>query len=273
MLDNQKYLSDFEAKKMICEIGRRVYAKSFVAANDGNISVKTGPNAIWATPTGVSKGFMTPDMLVKVDLNGKVLAGKLKPSSEIKMHLRVYKENPNVNAVVHAHPQAATAYAIAGIGLDQAYSPEGVILLGKVPVAPYATPGTFEVPDSIAPFCKDYNAVLLANHGALTWGKDITEAYFRMESLEHYAMTVILTKKITDQVQELTCDQLTELIKIREKMGIMTGGTLTCRVDSPAQAADQAPQQPVKEDNKQDLIQTIVAKVTEEVIKRLPTNR
>lgn len=273
MLNNQKYLSDFEAKKMICEIGRRVYAKGFVAANDGNITIKTGPNAIWATPTGVSKGFMTPDMLVKVDLTGKVLAGKLKPSSEIKMHLRVYKENPDVSAVVHAHPQAATAYAIAGIGLDQAYSPEGVILLGNVPVASYATPGTQEVPDSIAPFCKDYNAVLLANHGALTWGKDITEAYFRMESLEHYALTLIYTKKITDQIQELTCEQLSELINIREKMGIKTGGTLTCRVEPKDTAANKPTEQPVQEDNKQDLIQTIVVKVTEEVLKRLPLNR
>src|SRR5690606_26715094 len=107
-----KYPSDFEAKKLICEIGRRIYDRNFVAANDGNISVKVGPNTIWTTPTGVSKGFMTPDMMVKMDLDGKVISGKMKPSSEVKMHLRVYKENPKVNAVVHAHPPVATSFAI-----------------------------------------------------------------------------------------------------------------------------------------------------------------
>jgi L-fuculose-phosphate aldolase len=273
MLNNQKYLSDFEAKKMICEIGRRTYDKSFVAANDGNISLKVGPNAIWATPTGVSKGFMTPDMLVKLDLTGKVLAGKYKPSSEIKMHLRVYNENPDVGAVVHAHPQAATAYAIAGIELNEAYSPEGVIILGNVPVAPYATPGSQEVPDSIAPYCKDYNAVLLANHGALTWGKDIIEAYFRMESLEHYAQTLIYTKKITDQLDELNCKQVEELIKIREKMGIMTGGVPTCRIDQPHSQPHENTAGAVKEEDKTALIQAVVAKVTEEVLKKIPVNR
>jgi len=239
-----RYLSDFEAKKWIIEIGRRMYAKNFVAANDGNISVRTGPNAVWATPTGVSKGFMTPDMLVKLDLSGKVLSGKNKPSSEIKMHLRVYKENPEVRAVVHAHPVVATSYAIAGISLERALSSEAVVLLGRVPVAPYATPGTEEVPDSIAPYCRDYNAVLLANHGALTWGRDPLEAYFRMESLEHYALMSLYTGEVLKKVNELSCSQVSNLLEIREKMGIRGGGTPACRPDEspvPAAAGAEAP--------------------------------
>jgi L-fuculose-phosphate aldolase len=218
------YISDQDAKELICEIGRRVYNKNFVAANDGNISIKVGGHELWTTPTGVSKGFMTPDMMVKMDLSGNILEGELQPSSEIKMHLRVYQENPEAKAVVHAHPPVATSFAIAGISLENPISPEAVVLLGKVPVAPYATPGTQEVPDSIVPYCRDYNAVLLANHGALTWGRDVTEAYFRMESLEHYALMLMYSGHIIQKSNELSTEQIAELISIREKMGIKTGG-------------------------------------------------
>jgi L-fuculose-phosphate aldolase len=224
MKDKQTYYSDNEAKEMICEIGRRVYNRNYVAANDGNISVKVGPDEIWTTPTGVSKGYMTPDMMVKMDLSGQVLSGNMKPSSEVKMHLRVYNENPEVNAVVHAHPPVATSFAIAGIPLDKPVLPEAIVLLGTVPVAPYALPGTQEVPDSIAPYCKTHNAVLLANHGALTWGRDLMEAYFRMESLEHYATILMYSNNILKKANELNGSQIADLIKIRESMGIKAGG-------------------------------------------------
>jgi L-fuculose-phosphate aldolase len=224
MQDNKQYYSDLEAREMICDIGRRVYNRNYVAANDGNISVKVGANEIWTTPTGVSKGYMTPDMMVKMDLSGKVLAGKLKPSSEVKMHLRVYNENQEVNAVVHAHPPVATSFAIAGIPLDKPVLPEAIVLLGIVPVAPYALPGSQEVPDSIAPYCKTHNAVLLANHGALTWGRDLMEAYFRMESLEHYATILMYSNNILKKANELNASQINDLINIRESMGIKAGG-------------------------------------------------
>jgi L-fuculose-phosphate aldolase len=224
MKDKQTYYSDNEAKEIICEIGRRMYNRNYVAANDGNISVKVGPNEIWTTPTGVSKGFMTPDMMVKMDLSGNVLFGKLKPSSEVKMHLRVYNENAEVHGVVHAHPQVATSFAVAGISLDQPVLPEAIVLLGNVPVAPYALPGTQEVPDSIAPYCKTHNAVLLANHGALTWGRDLMEAYFRMESLEHCATILMYSNNMLKKANELNTSQVADLIKIRESMGIKTGG-------------------------------------------------
>ena len=131
-IQNVKYMSDFEAKNAIIEIGKRMYMKGFVAANDGNISCKVGPSTIWTTPTGVSKGYMTSDMLVKMDFNGKILMGTRKPSSEVKMHLRVYNENPDVMAVTHAHPMVATSFAIAGISLDRAVLPEAVVQLGGV---------------------------------------------------------------------------------------------------------------------------------------------
>ncbi|MDD4504591.1 MAG: class II aldolase/adducin family protein, partial [Clostridiaceae bacterium] len=198
---------------------------------DGNITIRTGPNALWATPTGVSKGYMTPEMLVKIDLDGKVLLGSSKPSSEIKMHLRVYNENPEVMAVTHAHPPVATSFAIAGIQLDRAILPEAVVNLGSVPIAPYATPGTQEVPDSIAPYCKSHNAVLLANHGALTWGRDVFEAYFRMESLEYYANILMYTGYIIGKANELNCNQVSRLINIRKGLGITSGGVPACALN------------------------------------------
>ncbi|MTK12551.1 MAG: class II aldolase/adducin family protein [Clostridiaceae bacterium] len=212
IVEGINYPSDSEAKKALVDIGRRIYEKGFVAANDGNISCKVDPNTIWITPTGVSKGFMTSDMMIKIDLDGKIIAGKLKPSSEFKMHLRVYKENPEVMAITHAHPPIATSFAIAGISLDKAILPEAVVQLGSVPVAPYATPGSQGVPDSIAPYCKTYNAVLLANHGALSWGKDIYEAYYRMESIEYYASVLMYTGYIIGKQNELSPSQVEELL-------------------------------------------------------------
>jgi L-fuculose-phosphate aldolase len=232
MVQGVKYPSDFEAKKAIIEIGKRMYMKGFVAANDGNISCKVGPNAIWTTPTGVSKGFMTLDMLVKIDMNGKVLSGSFKPSSEIKMHLRVYQENSEVMAVAHAHPPVATSFAIAGISLDKAVLPEAVVQLGSVPIAHYATPGTQEVPDSIAPFCKTHNGVLLANHGALSWGKDVFEAFFRLESIEYYATVLMYTERIIGKQNELSCSQVGDLLQLRKNLGINQGGVPPCAVNA-----------------------------------------
>jgi len=224
-----KYLTDFEAKQLIVEIGKRMYGRSMVAANDGNISIKVGKNAFWTTPTGVSKGFMTPGMLVKVNMNGDVLssAGAYRPSSEIKMHLRVYQENDQVNAVVHAHPMAATSFAIAGYELNHAILPEAIVTLGAVPIAPYATPGTQSVPDSIAPYVKTHNACMLANHGVLTWGRDIYEAWYRMESIEHFSQ-MLLNLQIIGRVNELSCGQVSKLLDIRDSLGVTTGGAPPC---------------------------------------------
>ena len=171
---------------------------------------------------------MTQDMLVKMDLDGKVLMGRLKPSSEIKMHLRVYQENPRLQAVTHAHPPMATCFAIAGQPLDAAILTEAILSLGTIPVARYATPGTQEVPDSIAPFVNHYNGVLLANHGALTWGDDIYQAFYRLESVEYYATILMYTGNIIGQQNHLSCEQVDRLLEIRKNMGITGGGVPPC---------------------------------------------
>ncbi len=225
MSQNKCYPSDEEAKKLLVEIGRRMYQKDFVAGNDGNISCKVDAETIWTTPTGVSKGFMVEDELVKIRLDGTILEqGERAPSSEVKMHLRIYKERDDVTAVCHAHPPVSTSFAIAGLGLEQAIYPATLVTLGIVPCVPYETPGSQRLPDSIAPYVRDYNALLLGNHGAVTWGKSLMEAWFRLESMEHYAKIIMYTNHIIGKANVLSSAQIDELIKIREKMGITTGG-------------------------------------------------
>lgn len=221
------YPTDREAGALLLEAGRRLYEKGFVASNDGNLSVLAGPNALWTTPTGVSKGFMTEDMLVKTDLDGTVLEGTHKPSSELKMHLRVYRENPDVRGVVHAHPPAATSFAIAGLPLDRPILPEAIVQLGTVPLAPYAEPGTQAVPDSIAPFCREFNGVLLANHGALTWGYGLMHAYYRMETLEYYAQVTLNTVFLMGRARELTGEQVERLTEQRRRLDAARRGEKT----------------------------------------------
>ena len=212
------YPTDREAKTLLLEAGRRLYERGFVASNDGNMSVLVSAGTLWTTPTGVSKGFMTEDMLVKTDLAGTVLEGTRKPSSELKMHLRVYQENPDLRAAVHAPPPAATSFAIAGLPLDRPILPEAIVQLGTVPVAPYAEPGTQAVPDSIAPFCRDFGGVLLANHGALTWGYDLTQAYYRMETLEYYAQVTINSVFLLGRANALTGEQVERLTEQRQRL-------------------------------------------------------
>lgn len=213
-----KYVEVIEAKRMICEIGKRMYLREFVAANDGNISIRIGENQVACTPTGVSKGYMTPEMICVVDMEGNHMEGELKPSSEMKMHLRVFKENSELTAVVHAHPQVATSFSIVGVDMIKPIMSEAVLLLGPIHIAPYAKPGTEEVPDSIAPYCNGYNGVLLANHGALTWGRNPLEAYYRMEAMEHYAKVLMNTTQIFKSNNELTEKHVEGLMEIRKRM-------------------------------------------------------
>ena len=223
-MNKSVYMSEKKAKKAILDIGQRMYVRNFVAANDGNISIRTGENEVWATPTGVSKGFMKKKMLVKVDLEGNVLEGTKKPSSELKMHLRAYQENPELLSVCHAHPPICTCFAIAGIPLDVPVLAEAVITLGDVPVAPYAELGSKEVPEVIAPYCHTHNGVLLANHGAVTWAEDPYSAYYRLESMEYYANILMITWKILKEQNTLTEEQVERLLAMREKFGIKRGG-------------------------------------------------
>lgn len=215
--------NEFEIKKEMCEIGKRVYNRGMVAANDGNFSVKLNDNEFLCTPTGVSKGFMTPEYICKVDANGNVLQANkgFKPSSEIKMHMRVYKERPDVNSVVHAHPLYATTFAIAGIPLTQPIMPEAVIALGCVPIAKYGTPSTMEIPDAVSEHLQYFDAVLLENHGALTYSDSLLNAYHKMESVEFYAR-LLYQSKVLGGPKELTQAQVERLYEIRRQFG-MTG--------------------------------------------------
>ena len=211
--------SPFEIKKEICEVGHKLWTKGFVAANDGNISVKISENEYYCTPTGVSKGDLTPDMIIKVDKDGKKLEGKLNPSSEIKMHMRVYRERPDVTAVVHAHPPVATAFTVADIDLDQYILPEAVLTIGEVPTCDYGTPSTMEIPDSLDPYLQNHDAFLLRNHGALTVGCNLNKAFFVMEEVEFNA---VICKHAMDlgAVHEISNDQLRKLMDLRKKMNL-----------------------------------------------------
>ena len=192
-----------------------------VAANDGNISVKLNDNEFLCTPTGVSKGFMTPEYICKVDANGNVIQanGAFKPSSEIKMHMRVYQKRPDVQSVVHAHPIYATSFAIAGIPLTQPIMPEAVIALGCVPIAEYGTPSTNEIPDAVEKYLPYYDAVLLESHGALTYSDSLLNAYHKMESVEFYAELLFKSRQLGGP-KVFSEERVQQLYEIRRKFGM-----------------------------------------------------
>lgn len=188
----------YEAQRVeICQVGKLLYDRGYVVSNDGNLSLRVAPDRLLVTPSGVGKGRMTPDMLVVTDLEGNVLEGDRHPSSETKMHLEVYRCHPDVQAVVHAHPPVSTAFAVCRQGLETPYLAETVVGLGSVPCTPsFAMLSTDEVPKSIRPYLPDHNAVLLANHGALTWGADLWQAFDRMETVEHTAKIFLNARRI-----------------------------------------------------------------------------
>lgn len=171
----------------IIDVCRRLYARGMVAATDGNVSVRLQNGHILATRSGINKGLVTRDDLVELDAHGAQLGGSGKPSTEIGMHLYIYQQRPDVQAVVHAHPMYATGFATARIPLDRCLFPEVIVGFGSIPLAEYATPSTKEVADSLSPFVKTSDAILLANHGAVTYGTNVLEAYFKMEKVEHAA--------------------------------------------------------------------------------------
>jgi L-fuculose-phosphate aldolase len=213
------YIDEAEAKKDIIEAGKRMYTRGFVAANDGNISARISENAVIATPSGVSKGFMTEDMLVKLDINGNVLEGDLKPSSEIKMHLAIYRKSPALMAVCHAHPPISTTFAAAGVPLDKAFLQETAVSVGVIPIAEYALPGTDELAEGAAKLCLDHHGALLEFHGPVTWGSSVMQALYRMEFVEYMA-TITMYSKIMGFTRTLDKDQINSLIALRPGLGI-----------------------------------------------------
>jgi L-fuculose-phosphate aldolase len=210
-------MSDLEFRREIVRIGRLLHDKGFIAANDGNISVRLNDFTVLATPTCMSKGMLTEEDLVTVDIRGKKLSGFREVSSEIAMHLMIYRVRPDVSAVVHAHPPTATGFAAAGRGLDEALVSEIVISLGKVPLAGYATPGTTDLCDCIEPFMEDHDAVLMANHGVVTCGDDLLTAYMNMETVEHYAKISLVAHQLGTKCP-LSDEQVEGLLKIRSRI-------------------------------------------------------
>ncbi|PKQ18651.1 MAG: class II aldolase family protein [Actinobacteria bacterium HGW-Actinobacteria-8] len=196
--------SEATLREQMCEIGRSLWSKGMVAANDGNISALLPDGTILCTPTGVSKGFMTPAMLPVVDIDGGIVSlgqGYRQPSSEVRMHLRAYQTSDLIGAVVHAHSPYATAFAIKGEALVGKLMPESIVAMPEIPLAPYATPSTDEVPDSIEPFVQSHPGCLLEHHGAITWAGDLMTAYMAMERLEYSALMTYLVRQIDGERQ------------------------------------------------------------------------
>lgn len=214
-------VTEHEQRQEMVRIGRLMWERGYVAATDGNLSVRLGGDRLLVTASGYSKGFLSVDDLVIIDLDGRPVAAYRgrgqKPSSEILMHLEVYRQRPDVAAVVHAHPPVATAFSIAGVSLARCVLPEVVITLGSIPTAGYATPGTAEMPRSISQAIKDHDALILAHHGSLTVGQTLWEAYLRLEKVEHTAQ-ITLTAQQLGRVHTLTAEDVAVLTEKRQQL-------------------------------------------------------
>jgi L-fuculose-phosphate aldolase len=209
-------MSEHENRHEILRLGKLLHDKGFIASTDGNISVRLDDYTVLATPTCMSKGMMTPEDLVKVDLNGRKIAGFREVSSEIGMHLMIYRMRPEISGIVHAHPPTATGFASAGMALEQALVSEIVLALGKVPLAEYGTPGSEELLNSLEPLVSEHNAILMANHGVVTYAEDLMTAYMHMETVEHFAKIALVTHQLGRQ-QVLSQENVDKLMLLREK--------------------------------------------------------
>src|SRR5438309_9929265 len=203
-------------RRDIVSFGRALHERGYVAAMDGNLSVRLGENRILATPTAMCKGVMRPSDLVIVDMQGRRLGGKRDVSSEIAMHLLIYRLRPDIRGIVHAHPPTATGFAAAGLALNQPLVCEVVIGLGSIPLAKYGTPGTNELADALAPLIPDYDAILMSNHGVVAYGATLSQAYMKMETVEHFAQIALVTHLLGRQ-QPLGTQELEKLLVARTK--------------------------------------------------------
>ncbi|HOW64527.1 MAG TPA: class II aldolase/adducin family protein [Candidatus Paceibacterota bacterium] len=209
-------------KKQICDIGHRIWTRAYVDGNGGNISIRVGENRVLCTPTLVSKGFMKPEDMCLVDLEGNQLAGKKKRTSEILMHLQIMKAQPKAKAVVHAHPPYATAFAVSGVRPPTCMIPEMEVFCGEVAIAPYYTPGTPEMGREVASLADKHNTILMANHGVVAWSHlGVEDAYFKMEIIEAYCRTVVVTTQLGITPKTFSPAQLQELLKIKQGLGVV----------------------------------------------------
>lgn len=211
-------INDRSLKEDICEIGRRVYNKGFAAANDGNISIRVGEDAVLCSPTMICKGFMEPEDICAVDMQGNQLAGKRKRTSEILLHLEIMRNRPDVKACVHCHPPHATAFAVANEAIPQCILPEIEVFMGEIPVAPYETPGGQEFASTVTPFLKSTNTIILKNHGTVSFGKTVEEAYWKTEILDAYCRILLLAQQM-GRVDYLNEQKSRELLDLKKKLG------------------------------------------------------
>ena len=228
-------VSEWKIKEQMCDIGRRIWIKGFCAGNEGNHSYRIGENRVLCTPTGISKGNLKPDDICTVDLEGKQVAGKLKRTSEILLHLAIYKARPDIKAVVHSHPPHATAFAIANVELPTCIHPEAEVFLGAVKTAKYVTPGDTRLGESILPYVKDSNAILLQNHGTVTFDKDLEGAYYKLEIVDAYSRILLLAKQI-GSIRPLDAQEMKELLDLKVRFGLneprlKDPGGLSCSTD------------------------------------------
>ncbi len=229
--------SEDEHRREICTVGRWLHQRSFVASTDGNVSIRLDPRRVLTSPTAVSKGMMAPDDLVVTDLQGRKLAGQRNPSSELGMHLLIYQRRPDVNAVCHAHPPVATGYAAAGLPLNKALVSELVLALGCIPVARYGTPGTPELSEALEPLVPHYDAILMANHGVVTYGADLLATFFRMETVEHFAQVALVTELLGKQAL-LSSGDVEKLLAARARYGTTTAAQVGPECPVTAEAPD-----------------------------------
>jgi L-fuculose-phosphate aldolase len=213
------YVNEWKIRQEMCDIGRRIWTKGFCAGNEGNHSFRLSGTRILCTPTGVSKGDLKPTDMVVVDMEGKQVSGHRKRTSEILLHLAIYNSRPEINAVVHSHPPHATAFAVAGVDLPTCIHPEAEVFLGQVRTAKYVTPGDTRLGESILPYVKDTNVILLANHGTVTYDVDLEHAYYKLEILDAYARILLLAKQV-GAVKPLSQSNMGELLALKSQFGV-----------------------------------------------------
>jgi L-fuculose-phosphate aldolase len=267
-----------EIKRRICDMGRRLWLKDYTDGNGGNITVRVGDNLVLCTPTLICKGFMTPADMALIDLDGRQLAGLRKRTSEALTHLGIMKRQPAAKACVHAHPPHATAFAIANASVPSCLIPEAEVFLGKIGVAQYQTPGTPENAEEVGRIGVDHQAILMQNHGVIVWGKDVEDAYWKIENLDSYCRTVALAAGLGTGLHRFSPDKLKDLINLRVKLGMpdARAGMKECElcdnsdfrssvVGQTLSAPDPAPAEPPPDAN----VETLVQKITDEILRQL----
>src|SRR4051812_44800036 len=275
-------VSEWKLREQMCDIGRRIWLKGFCAGNEGNHSYRMGENRILCTPTGISKGNLKPDDLCMVDIEGKQVAGSRKRTSEILLHLAIYKARPDVKAVIHSHPPHATAFAVAGLDLPTCIHPEAEVFLGTVKTAKYVTPGDTRLGESILPYVKDSNTILLQSHGVVCFHPDLEQAYYQLEIVDAYARILMLAKSL-GSVRPLEATEMKELLELKARFGLKdarvdagleklacAGTDFLSRVSGDiatrgrmqmSEGTAPAPQAGVSEDDLENLVQTITDQI------------